>query len=397
MRSLHAAVLIASIGVFSTTSLYGQWNGTTGQMSTGNNVAIGNITPPNIETALRLSSPVGAADTPCAADPPPTILHKCLQLVFGTPTAQWWAFKLDRYNDLHLIRQDGPWKEGVTFTRQGKVAITGGAVPLRIDAANAGGFGAEFVDLTTYGYAYGMSLEMPGPSHMRIGNLQLSNQGIPVVRSLTNTSPLYLNLWQSTDVVIGAAEASYANMGLRVEGQGKSTFRGAVGIGTPAPDPQYKLHVIGHAHFQGTVSGENIKAHYQDVAEWVPSATPLTAATVVVLDATRSNHVTSSLRAYDTSVAGVVSAQPGIILGEGGPSKALIATTGRVLVRVDASRQPIAIGDLLVTSDKPGLAMKSVPVDLQGIAFHRPGTVVGKALESLASGEGEILVLLSLQ
>jgi hypothetical protein len=41
--------------------------------------------------------------------------------------------------------------------------------------------------------------------------------------------------------------------------------------------------------------------------------------------------------------------------------------------------------------------MKSVPVDLGGISIHRPGTIIGKALEPLASGVGEILVLLSLQ
>ena len=279
----------------------------------------------------------------------------------------------------------------------GKVHIIGGSVPLRVDAVNAGGFGAEFLDLTTYAYANGMALDMPGPSHISVGSLQLSNLGVPVVRSGSETSPLYLNRWSSTDVVIGGSEAISANIGLRVEGQGKSTFRGAVGIGTTTPDPLYKLHVVGDAYFQGVVSGVKIKAHYHDLAEWVPSVTPIAPATVVVLDAARSNHVSASFRSYDTSVAGVVSAQPGIALGEEGPSKVLIATTGRVLVRVDASSQPIAIGDLLVTSDKPGVAMKSIPVDLQGIALHRPGTVVGKALEPLASGEGEILVLLSLQ
>ncbi|MDP9194454.1 MAG: hypothetical protein M3P06_22370 [Acidobacteriota bacterium] len=325
-----------------------------------------------------------------------------MQLAFGTPTGQWWGFKLDANNDLHLIRQypwgpaqpDSPFKEGVTFTREGKVAINGGSVPLRIDAVNAGGFGAQFVDLTTYGYPNGVALSMPN-GNVSVSNLLLGNAGVPVVQSNTPTSPLYLNRWQNTDVVIGAN--GLANMGLRVEGAGKSTFSGAVGIGTITPDPAYKLHVVGNANFEGTVTGTNIKAKFQDVAEWVPSVTPLMPATVVVLDAARSNHVTPSLRSYDSSVAGVVSAQPGIILGEEGPSKSLIATTGRVLVRVDASRQPIAIGDLLVTSDKPGLAMKSIPIDLQGIAMHRPGTLVGKALESLDSGEGEILVLLSLQ
>jgi len=141
----------------------------------------------------------------------------------------------------------------------------------------------------------------------------------------------------------------------------------------------------------------NIGAKYQDVAEWVPAAEKLSAGTVVVLDATHSNQVTPSLRAYDTAVAGVVSAQPGLILGEAGDAKAMVATTGRVKVRVDATKQSIAIGDLLVTGTKPGVAMKSIPIDVQGISMHRPGTVVGKALEPLASGEGEILVLLSLQ
>lgn len=50
-----------------------------------------------------------------------------------------------------------------------------------------------------------------------------------------------------------------------------------------------------------------------------------------------------------------------------------------------------------MSSDKEGMAMKSQPVDLAGMQMNRPGTLIGKALESLAEGEGEILVLLSLQ
>src|SRR5712692_1115019 len=145
-----------------------------------------------------------------------------------------------------------------------------------------------------------------------------------------------------------------------------------------------------------TVNG-NIAAKYQDVAEWVPSSEQLPAATVVVLDSTKSNQVIASSVSYDTRVAGVISEQPGIALGERGANKVLVATTGRVRVKVDASRAPIHIGDLLVTSDIPGLAMKSEPVNLGGIQLHRPGTLIGKALEPLAKGKGEILVLLSLQ
>ena len=105
----------------------------------------------------------------------------------------------------------------------------------------------------------------------------------------------------------------------------------------------------------------------------------------------------ASSKSYDTKVAGVISAQPGISLGQGGDGKLLVATTGRVKVRVDATRAPIKVGDLLVTSDIEGVAMKSIPVDLGGTQIHRHGTIIGKALEPLASGTGEILVLLSLQ
>jgi len=148
----------------------------------------------------------------------------------------------------------------------------------------------------------------------------------------------------------------------------------------------------------GSITGATvIGAVYQDVAEWVPANSKMDPGTVVVLNPRANNEVMPAAHAYDTSVAGVVSAHPGVILGVGGDSKAQVATTGRVRVKVDASASPIAVGDLLVTSDKSGVAMKSQPVDLGGIRMHRPGTLIGKALEPLASGEGEILVLLSLQ
>jgi hypothetical protein len=147
----------------------------------------------------------------------------------------------------------------------------------------------------------------------------------------------------------------------------------------------------------GTIEAGNIKAKYQDVAEWVPASEQLSAGTVVVLDSTKSNQVTSSSVSYDTRVAGVISEQPGIALGEKSEGKVLVATTGRVRVKVDASRGPIHIGDLLVTSDVPGVAMKSEPVELAGRKMHMPGTLIGKALEPLAKGKSEILVLLSLQ
>jgi hypothetical protein len=170
---------------------------------------------------------------------------------------------------------------------------------------------------------------------------------------------------------------------------------GNVGIGTT--NPTHTLEVNGTINASQGITGATINATYQDVAEWVPSTQKLAAGTVVVLDTTRTNHVLASTKAYDTGVAGVVSETPGVILGQGSADKLKVATTGRVRVRVDATRSPIRVGDLLVTGEAEGAAMKSIPVDLGGVQIHRPGTIIGKALEPLDKGTGEILVLLSLQ
>lgn len=190
---------------------------------------------------------------------------------------------------------------------------------------------------------------------------------------------------------------------------------GNVGIGG-APSTTARLAVVGNTSMTGnlaitgaaSVSGDlavtgNItgakvfNAVYQDVAEWVPSTTDIAPGTVVTLNPNGHNEVMPTARAYDTAVAGVVSAQPGVLLGMPGDDKEMVATTGRVRVKVDATAAPVRVGDLLVSSDRPGMAMRSIPVKLGEIEIHRPGTIIGKALEPLAAGEAEILVLLSLQ
>jgi len=169
------------------------------------------------------------------------------------------------------------------------------------------------------------------------------------------------------------------------------TNDGKVGIGTTLT-PRAKLEVVGDV----VVSG-NLAAKYQDVAEWVPTPQALEPGTVVVVDARQANQVVPATQPYDTKVAGVVSGQPGLLLGEAGAGKVKVATTGRVKVKVDARGQAIHPGDLLVTGAQPGTAMVSDPLLAQGRRVHQPGTILGKALEPLAAGQGEILVLLTLQ
>lgn len=229
--------------------------------------------------------------------------------------------------------------------------------------------------------------------------------GSPFGNGTVNTSyGLYLQSVRAGTSTVGTGYGAYVADVLatndyafyQASADDTNYFAGNVGIGVTAPDA--KLHVAGNGHVTGNlVVDGNLAAKYQDVAEWVPSRSDLAPGTVVVIDAAVGNGVMPSTAGYDTSVAGVVSAQPGLILGEASASKEQIATTGRVRVRVDATAGAIRVGDLLVTSNKPGYAMRSTPIDVGGAALHRPGTILGKALEPLAGGEGEILVLLSLQ
>jgi hypothetical protein len=251
---------------------------------------------------------------------------------------------------------------------------------------------------------FGTALTGAIGEHMRItsgGNIGIGNSAPIYKLDLSGSTNSFRVKGVTTSVndAIATFENSSA-IQMIVRGNGN------VGIGPNAiVNPTEKLVVDGNLKLTGTgnitaagiIEGTNVKAKYQDMAEWVESSEELSGGTVVVLDTSKSNHVIASSSAYDSRVAGVISLQPGITLGEHAEGRVLVATTGRVKVKVDASNGPINIGDLLVTSDRTGIAMKSVPVEIGGVHLHRPGTLIGKALEPLAQGTGEILVLLSLQ
>lgn len=195
---------------------------------------------------------------------------------------------------------------------------------------------------------------------------------------------------------VGIGVFGNAELDQKLEVNGNARFSGNVGIGstgaTEALDVTGNVRVTGNIIVMG-----NINAKYQDIAEWVSSDSRMDAGTVVIISPDDRNEVMPSSRPYDTSVAGVVSDQPGLLLGENDGSMSKIATTGRVKVCVDARHGAIRPGDLLVTSDLGGCAMRSTPIELGGRAMHQPGTLIGKALEPLDRGVGQVLVLLSLQ
>ncbi len=211
------------------------------------------------------------------------------------------------------------------------------------------------------------------------------------IRNASNIEKLAVKLGAT-----GAPQLNFENNGtkVRIDAAGDSYFGGGrVGLGTTTPSEQ--LHVAGNVKVTGNITADGtVTSTYQDVAEWVTAAEAPTAATVVSADRRLANHVRQSTRAYDTAVLGVVSSQPGVLLGRPGEGKVAVAQSGRVKVKADARYGAIRPGDLLVTSPAPGCAMRSRPTRA---GIHRPGTIIGKALEALPAGRGEILVLLTLQ
>ena len=119
---------------------------------------------------------------------------------------------------------------------------------------------------------------------------------------------------------------------------------------------------------------------------------------LVSIDANRPGALRIADREYDTAVAGVVSGagnvNAAIVLrqeGSAADGSHPVALTGRVYAWADADTGgQIRPGDLLTTSSVPGHAMKADPT-------RAAGAILGKAMSSLDTGTGLVLVLVSLQ
>lgn len=119
---------------------------------------------------------------------------------------------------------------------------------------------------------------------------------------------------------------------------------------------------------------------------------------VVAIDAEHPGQLRIADKAYDRTVAGIISGangvDPGLTMSQEGTvadGSLPVALTGRVYVWADASNGLIEPGDLLTTSDIPGHAMKVTDYS------KAHGAILGKAMSSLEQGQGLVLVLVTLQ
>jgi hypothetical protein len=178
---------------------------------------------------------------------------------------------------------------------------------------------------------------------------------------------------------------------------------GNVGIGTWTP--QARLEVVGRTITNVLqITGGNFDFSEEFAVTAAPDSDSTVAleqvlpGMVVRIDEQNPGQLIVSRQAYDRRVAGIISGaggiKPGLLMSQ---SSSLaegsypVALTGRVYCLVDASYGPIEPGDLLTTSDTPGHAMK--------VKNHKKaqGAIIGKAMTSLKTGKGLVLVLVTLQ
>jgi hypothetical protein len=169
---------------------------------------------------------------------------------------------------------------------------------------------------------------------------------------------------------------------------------GNVGIGTTSPNEKLSVSgnfsVTGLADFRSNIrlaSGAHFYGGGADIAEKIETTGQAEAGDVVMLDAEHPGKIVKSSLKQTKLVAGVVSTNPGIILGTNTTGTDL-AVAGRVPAKVNDENGAIAVGDLLVTSSTAGEAMRCTE--------NCQGAILGKAMEPLAKGHGVIDVLVTI-
>jgi hypothetical protein len=153
-------------------------------------------------------------------------------------------------------------------------------------------------------------------------------------------------------------------------------------------DMEFRVARDGNVYADGAFTGGGA-----DYAELLPGAPGLEPGDVLVIDA--EGRLARSNEPYQASVAGVYSTRPGFLAGGGDEGIDLsgqvpLAVMGVVPVKASAENGPIRPGDLLTGAGTPGHAMRAG-------ADPPPGTVIGKALQSLAAGRGVIEMLVMLR
>ncbi len=207
---------------------------------------------------------------------------------------------------------------------------------------------------------------------------------------------------ENASAIAWKANAAGNRFGIGATNTGLYFFRTASDPGTTGSPAVYDMSISD----QGLVSvralqitgGADFAENFDVTPAIETEAAKIEPGMVVSIDPANPGKLMLATQAYDPQVAGIISGaggvKPGMTMSQEGTianGQYPVALTGRVFCRVDASAGPIKPGDLLTTSNTPGLAMKVADRE------KAHGAIIGKAMTGLKEGKGLVLVLVTLQ
>jgi hypothetical protein len=153
------------------------------------------------------------------------------------------------------------------------------------------------------------------------------------------------------------------------------------------------VHALGNMYAASAILGTSTNPG--DLAERVdinPNET-VEAGDVMMVDPASPDRYQKSNQAYEPTVAGVISTNPTIVVGNGKTDQtAPLAMVGRVPVKYSEENGPIQRGDLLVSAGTPGYAMKYNP---ETDNSRKIVGIIGIALDnSFESTNGKVMALI---
>ncbi len=374
------------------------------------NVGVGTATP-----AARMH--IASGDLFIGSVPSPLSVSQNLYIE-NTGGSTQNTFRFDGFsNDLYIVSRSDPG------------AFFGSGIRFRTAAAGAGEL--DRVSITPAGLVGVGTMEPEQPLHVfkgSAGSVSADGNSVAVFENSTNA---YLTILapeaSERGLIFGDnlnnvdASVMYSGGANRLEFRVQNNQTrlvidngGQIGIGMLNPD--YELDVNGAIRCNNKMIAPEIQLSGSafvngltrtgtleitggaDLAEpfEVSGSTELPEGTVVVIDELHPGKLKISDQAYDTRIAGVVSGaggiNPGLTLKQAEllDSGQSVALTGRVYVRASATNGAIKPGDLLTSSDIPGLAMKATDRE------RSFGAVIGKAMTGLENGNGLVLLLVNL-
>jgi hypothetical protein len=208
--------------------------------------------------------------------------------------------------------------------------------------------------------------------------------GPGVVGEVRNSSSNYPAVW-ALQYGIGTA--------LLVDHQGSS---GDIFTGRSGGTNQVRIDKTGKGFFNGGTQsgGADVAEAFEVEKGLVNDYEP---GDVLTVSVNNDRCATKSSRAYSTLVIGVYATKPGVLLTERkiddkNNNTIPVGVIGIIPTKVTTENGPISRGDILVSSSKPGYAMKGTDKDKMF------GAVIGKALEDYSNPvPGKIKVLVNVK